>query len=232
VLGIIVQLILSWFILRIIEKQNLSVLGFLPLRKRVAQLIIGFLFAGLLYALVELINSGMTNLAWELNDNLSYTDIPNYLWWNFKSVMFEELIFRGALLYIAIQRLGAKKGILLSATCFGIYHWFSYGLFGDIASMIMVFLITGLMGLVWAFGFSKLKSMALPIGLHLGWNFTNNAIFSKGPMGEQILIPIKGVNYVQLTGVPSLVIFFTQTFGVALLMYLLIKFYSQREFKN
>jgi len=179
VVGIIVQLVLSWLILRILQKQSLSALGFYPPKKRVLQLFLGLLFASMSCILVEILNSELTHLSWKLNDNLTYMDIPNYLWWNLKSVLFEEFIFRGALLYIAIQRLGAKKGIVLSAICFGLYHWFSYGLFGNIASMVIVFLITGFMGLIWALGFLKSKSMALPIGLHLGWNFTTNAIFSK-----------------------------------------------------
>ena len=55
--------------------------------------------------------------------------------------------------------------------------------------MLVVFLMTSLSGLVWAYAFEKSKSMMLPIGLHLGWNFVFNSVFSKGPLGDQILIP-------------------------------------------
>ena len=55
--------------------------------------------------------------------------------------------------------------------------------------MLVVFLMTSISGLVWAYAFEKTKSMMLPIGLHLGWNFVFNSVFSKGPLGEQILIP-------------------------------------------
>jgi membrane protease YdiL (CAAX protease family) len=54
--------------------------------------------------------------------------------------------------------------------------------------MIFVFIGTGLMGYGWAWAFAKTKSIMLPFGLHLGWNFTYNTIFSKGPLGEMLLI--------------------------------------------
>lgn len=231
-LGVMIQLILSWIILKIIQKQNLSALGFFPLKKRLTQLLIGVLFVGSLCALVEISNSILTHLSWKLNPSITYVDIINSIWWNLKSVLFEELIFRGALLYIVIKRIGSRKGIILSAVCFGIYHWFSNSVLGNMASMIIVFLITGFMGLIWAFGFLKSRSIGLPIGLHFGWNFATNAIFSKGPIGQQILIPIKGLQYSNLTGISSLFIFLTQNIVVIMLTYLFIRCYSKREFNN
>ncbi|MGQ0441262.1 CPBP family glutamic-type intramembrane protease, partial [Bacillus sp. B-TM1] len=53
-----------------------------------------------------------------------------------------ERIFRGALLYIIMQKIGEKKGAAFSAICFGIYHWFSYGLFGNFIPMILIFVPT------------------------------------------------------------------------------------------
>ncbi len=52
--------------------------------------------------------------------------------WNINSVLFEELLFRGYLLYKAIEWLGARKGCFLSAIAFGVYHWFSYGVIGNV----------------------------------------------------------------------------------------------------
>jgi membrane protease YdiL (CAAX protease family) len=53
-------------------------------------------------------------------------------WWTLFSVLYEELIFRGVVLYILIKRIGEVKAILISCIAFGIYHWFSYGLFWNI----------------------------------------------------------------------------------------------------
>ncbi|NOU84648.1 CPBP family intramembrane metalloprotease [Paenibacillus sp. LMG 31460] len=223
-LGIIVLMILTWLILRIVEKQNLSALGFLPPVRNLLQLSTGFIFAATVCTLLQLLDGSITHLHWTLRSNLTGLEIVSYLWWNVKSVMFEELIFRGALLYIVIRRFGVKSGILLSAICFGIYHWFSYGIFGNVVSMIIVFIMTALVGLVLAYAFAKTKSIALPIGLHLGWNFTVNAIFSKGPLGIQILNPEHGADYTPLIGIPSLLLFLVSILTFPVLSYLLIKF--------
>jgi uncharacterized protein len=198
-LFIVIQLTLSWILLYIFCRKNLLVLGLTPLTKRVFQVMIGFLSFGVICTIILLIDSTLTNTQWKLNPDLTYQLILNLLWWDTKSVIFEELLFRGALLYIAIHKLGARKGIILSAIGFGIYHWFTYGVIGDIALMAFVFIFTGIPGLVFAYAFEKTKSLALPFGLHLGWNFTNNTIFSKGSWhNDGILLPIEGVNDMQM----------------------------------
>ena len=41
-------------------------------------------------------------------------------------MLYEELLFRGYLLYQAMRLLGARRAVLLDAAAFGVYHWFSY----------------------------------------------------------------------------------------------------------
>ena len=187
-LGILVQLIISWLLLRVFFRENLNALGITPSKTRLSQLALGFIFTALLCTVIQLVDSALTNTHWKLNENLSFLGGLNFFWWNVKSVVFEELIFRGALLYIAIRKWGARTGIILSAIAFGIYHWFTFGVIGNVVFMLVVFLMTAISGLVWAYAFDKTKSMMLPIGLHLGWNFVFNSVFSKGPLGNQILI--------------------------------------------
>ena len=114
------------------------------------------------------------------------------IWWNIKSVLFEELIFRGVLLYILIKKTGFSKGIIISAIVFGIYHWFSFEIIGNIPQMTLVFFITGIMGLLLAYAYGKTLSLYIPIAIHLGWNFTQGFIFSDGPIGNGIFITTNG----------------------------------------
>jgi hypothetical protein len=129
----------------------------------------------------------LTSSTWVINDNMTSQMIVKAFWWDLKSVLTEELIFRGALLYILIQKIGTRKGILISAIAFGVYHWFSFGVLGNMIAMILVFIGTGIMGYAWAWAFAKTKSMMLPFGFHLGWNVIHNTLFSKGPLGELVL---------------------------------------------
>ena len=53
----------------------------------------------------------------------------NSLSWTTKSVLFEEFLFRGVLLYFGIKYYGTKNACIISAITFGAYHWFSYNIF-------------------------------------------------------------------------------------------------------
>ncbi|WP_452610357.1 CPBP family intramembrane glutamic endopeptidase [Roseivirga echinicomitans] len=175
------------------EKKSLLVLGFTPVVKKLKQFGLGFLVSAVICVTVTLALAALRSETWLLNSQFNFTLLLNSVWYDLKSVFTEELIYRGALLYLLIKKLGSKKAILISAIAFGVYHWFSFGAFGNVVLMIYVFLLTGLMGLVWAYAFAKTKSIMLPFGLHLGWNVINNGLFSKGPLGEVALVATGGI---------------------------------------
>ena len=187
-LGIVVELIVSWLILRYVEGKDLSVLGFAPTRKRFGNFVYGIVASTMTCAIYYLAIGYAATGNWTINEEFSLQSFLYGSWWTLMSVLYEELIFRGALLYILIRRLGLKAGCFISAFCFGIYHWFSYNVFGDIFQMIFILILTGVAGLVFAFAFGVTKSLYLPIGLHFGWNFVSAVVFSNGPLGKQLLI--------------------------------------------
>ncbi len=225
-IGILVAITISWLLLFLIEKKNILALGFLPIVKRLQQFLIGFIITGILCVLVQYLESYLKSSEWVLNKNISGGIIFESFWWDVKSVLTEELIFRAALLYILIQKLGSSKSILISAIAFGIYHWFSYGVLGNVMAMILVFIGTGLMGYAWAWAFSKTKSIMLPFGLHLGWNFVYNTIFSKGPLGDLILIAQGGTELADWT---SLLNFVSGLVIVPILVMIYVKYFVKEE---
>ena len=184
----IVILSFSWALVYYTLGQSLSVLGFTPFLQRIKELLSGFALAGILCMLCQFLEASLGGYNWLLNPNIDLQKVLYAFWWDFRSVLTEELLFRGMLLYWLIYKTNTKKGILLSSIAFGIYHWFSMGLFGQVMPMLVVFTGTGLMGAVWAYAFSKTKSVLLPAGMHFGWNFTINTDFSKGPLGSLILL--------------------------------------------
>ena len=186
--GILVQLAISWLIAWFFAKRNLSVLGLRPRARRLLDFMIFFTVTAFCCALGFVMKIYFGNQHWQLNPVLTINLVLEGIWWNLKSVLFEELIFRGVLLYILIKKLGTSKAILISAAAFGIYHWFSFGVIGNPMQMVITFLITGAMGLVLAYGYSKTFSLYLPIGIHLGWNLTQIFIFSQGPIGNGVFV--------------------------------------------
>lgn len=224
--GILVALAVSWLLLFIIEKKTILALGFLPIAKRLKQFLIGFLFTGILCVLVQYVEAYLKSSVWTLNANISGLIVLRSFWWDLRSVLTEELIFRGALLYILIQKIGSSKSVLISAIAFGIYHWFSYGILGDVIAMIFVFIGTGLMGYAWALAFSKTKSIMLPFGLHLGWNFVHNTIFSKGPLGELVMI-LQGGN--ELADLNSLINLISGLVIVPIIVLIYVRYFVKEE---
>ena len=191
-LGILFILLISYLLLYLLDKKNLGGLGFYPSQIRIYQAFMGMMLAVLFCIIAQSIKSILSEANWALNNRINFEIIAKAAWWDFKSVLTEELIFRGVILYFLIKKIGSSKAVMLSAAAFGIYHWFSYGIFGNIIPMIFIFIGTGLMGYALALSFAKGKSILLPIALHFGWNFTQNTIFSHGPLGDLILLQSGG----------------------------------------
>ncbi|WP_246457810.1 CPBP family intramembrane glutamic endopeptidase [Winogradskyella echinorum] len=131
------------------------------------------------------------NVEWQEQNSINCNLIFNSFVYHFKSALTEDLVFRGALLYILISTIGSKKAILISAVFFGIYHVFSYGITGDrIIPILYVTLITGFTGYVWAYTFYKTKSIMLALGFHLGYNFLMTLFYESNPYGQLIFMEL------------------------------------------
>lgn len=224
--GLIVELLISWLLLWIFCKQNLLILGITPTKSRLFNLLFGFLIAVACCTVYYLSFTFFANNNWTLNNEFTGQTLLAGSWWTLKSVLYEEFIFRGALLYLLIKKFGVRTACLTSAICFGIYHWFTSGVMGDPLQMSFIFVMTGIWGAMFAIAFAKTKSLYLPIGLHFGWNFVSTVIFSQGPLGNQLLI---GSGAQKLGGVLSVVVFLFQLFAVPLITYWYLKWLLKRE---
>lgn len=222
--GIFVQLLISWLIIWLFEKGNLKVLGFYPTKKRLFGFALFFIVTAICCSSDFFMRMLFAKQQWELNPNLTANLILTGAWWNVKSVLFEELIFRGVLLSILIKKTGHTKAIIISAIAFGIYHWFSHEVIGNITQMAITFVIIGTMGLVYAYAYSKTFSLYIPIAIHVGWNLTSSVIFSKGVLGNQLFTQVKPVPEVQV----GYLIFFCITF-IPLLSAILINYFMLKR---
>jgi membrane protease YdiL (CAAX protease family) len=226
-IGIIVQLIVSWLIVWLVEKRNLSVLGLFPTKIRLLDFVLFFLLTALCCSSEFFFRMLFAKQRWQLNPDLTFNLILNGISWNVKSVLFEELIFRGVLLYILIKRLGAVAAIIISAVSFGVYHWFSHEVFGNPVQMIITFITTGVMGLIYAYGYAKSFSLYIPIAIHLGWNIVRSVIFSETVIGNQLLVQVKPVPQVTVSYfIFGLVAFFPMLSAI-LFNFFLLKKYKQ-----
>ena len=192
-------LALSWFLLRL-EGKDLAALGFNFPGRRLREFGIAFAVTGTAVAAQQLALSAAAGVAWIPNEALTTRDVLQKLRVNVNSVLFEELVFRGYLFYQLLRRARPQRAILIGGAAFGVYHWFSYGAFGNPVMMLFVLLYTGAFGYMLCLAFARTKSLAAPIGLHLGWNLVSYLVFSGGPFGPGFFVTEGGVQLARAAG--------------------------------
>lgn len=222
-IGIIICILATWLLIKITNTKP-SILGFKPNIKRLRQFGLGFGFSCFAALIYYWLTVWMLDARLEVNANYSIIDFLEASFWTFRSVLFEELIWRGILLYLLIKYVGVRNGIILSAITFGIFHWFSYEILGNFSQMLAVFLLTGIAGVMFGYAYALTGSLYLPVSLHFGWNFVSIVIFSQGPIGNQLLT-VSTSN--QIEGISSLVFFLVQLFILPVIM--LVYFYFLRK---
>ena len=145
-------------------------------------------------------------------------------WFVLKGVVYEELLFRGVLLYLIFKKWGVRPGLMLSALSFGIYHWFSYGVLGQPVQMTIVLVSTGLMGFLFAIAFYRSGTIWLPIALHFGYNFTSMILFSsEKQIGAQLFVKSFSRDPVRPEGIIPLVLVFLYYTGFPILCFLFLR---------
>ncbi len=198
-LGLFIQLVISYFIIRWLQKEDLTVLGLKPTQTKIRDFLLFCLLAGLCSSITFGLRMVFAQEMWVFNSSLTGQQAFHAIWYQIKSVMYEELIFRGVLFYILIKRLGGTKAILISSTAFGIYHWFSYEVFNNPMQMFWIFVITFSAGYIYALGYFKTKSLYAPMGMHFGWNIVQSFVFSASNTGAGLFVPKLPVLQVQVS---------------------------------
>lgn len=189
IIGTLVALFLSWLVLRFTVREPLTSLGIVPTKRRMTEFLVGLCFMAIIGVINFVGQAHFKSVSYAVNPDFHVGQLIGGSYWVLSAVLYEELLFRGALLYLLIRYIGIVKACLVSSVIFGIYHWFSYEVFGSrLILMIYIFLVTGAGGWMFAFAYAKTRSLFAPTGLHLGWNLVAAVVFSSGPIGEQWLI--------------------------------------------
>jgi uncharacterized protein len=99
-------------------------------------------------------------------------------WFALLTAVNEEIFFRGLLFRVCQKALGVWSALALTSILFGAAHAFNHG--ATVGSSVAIALEAGiLLGAAYALT----GRLWLPIGLHLGWNFTEGSIFGTSVSG-------------------------------------------------
>lgn len=220
-IAIVIELLVSWFLLKHFCHQDLRVLGFYAKGKPLfLSLVVPMFYLVILYLGIAY----LVENPYKFNPEYTLGDFFRSLYYVSKAVIFEELIFRGALLYMLVSRFGKTKAAFITAIAFGVYHWFSYGRIGHVFEMSRVFMSTGVFGYLLARICIKTGKIIFPIALHFAYNFTTMVVFSKEKnIGLQLLVKAHAVDPVRPEGIFPLFIFVIYYVGFPVLCYIFLK---------
>lgn len=228
-LQLLALLAISWMVLWFFEKRNLSVLGLWPTNTRRIYFALLFLVSALLAATAFLLRIYFVKEEYILSRPLTTPSVLTEVWYQFRTVLTEELLCRGVLLYILIKKIGQKRAIIITSLLFAVLHWFNSGVWGNALQMAMVFAFTFAMGLLLAYAYARSGSLLLPFAIHCGWNLVQNYIFPGVVSGNHIFV---------LAGPPPVVTisyfaFFTMLLlpkvSVLVIDYFIVKQYPQEQ---
>jgi membrane protease YdiL (CAAX protease family) len=191
---------ISWLIAWRFDKTDLSVLGLMPTKDRLKLCFYLFIVTAICCSTAFVLKMYFAKEQYTINSKLTSSLIFSELWDNIRGVLTEELLCRGVVLFVLIKKLSTKRAIIISSIIFGLLHWLNNGVWGNAIQMSVVFLFTFCMGLLLAFSYAKTFSILIPFSIHLGWNLTQNFIFSDKPEGNHIFLlaaqpPIVTVSY-------------------------------------
>ena len=220
---------ISWLLIWLFEKGNLSVLGFIPTKDRLKYFIILFITSSMLSATAFLLRIYFAQEEYEVSQSLTPKSILLETWYQFRTVLTEELLCRGALLYILIKKIGQTKAIIISSIIFAVLHWINSGVWGNLTQMIIVFTFTFSMGLLLAFSYARTFSILVPFAIHYGWNLTQNYIFPDTTTGNHILTLAAPPPTVTISYLAFFTMLLLPKISVLLIDYLIIKRHRQVE---
>ena len=179
---------ISWLIVWLFDKHNLSVLGLMPTKDRLKLCFYLFMVTAVCCSTGFFLKMYFAKKQYTINSKLTTFLFFSELWNNIRGVLTEELLCRGVVLYILIKKLGSKWAIIISSIIFALLHWLNNGVFGNTIQMSIVFLFTFCMGLLLGFSYAKTFSILIPFAIHLSWNLTQNFIFPDKPAGNHLFI--------------------------------------------
>lgn len=104
---------------------------------------------------------------------------------SFSVGLFEEIIFRGLILVVLLDRLpstvkGTFLAVVISSLIFGVTHLFNIFTGASVGFTLLQVSYSFLMGLMWAVVFIKTKNIWMSIILHSSYNFFGMVLFTLG----------------------------------------------------
>jgi hypothetical protein len=175
-------LAVTWLFL-LAERRPLASVGLALGRRWALEFLAGILAGAGIIALVAVIGFLAGGFRWAPGVRPGLGRLAAGAWLYLAVAASEELLFRGYLFQRLVRGLGRWPGLAVGAALFAGMHWGNPGMTGATRAWasLNIALAAVLLGLCWL----RTRSLALPMGLHLGWNWTQGPLLGFGVSGFQ-----------------------------------------------
>lgn len=220
---LLVILSISWAVLWYLEKKDLSVLGMYPTEERWKYSSILFLASGIISAGGFWLRMLFIKEEYVLSPDVTFASMAMESWYQIRSVMTEELLCRGALLYLLIQKIGQQKAILITSIFFAGLHGLNVGFWENWISALLTLTFTFGMGLLLAYAFARTRCLLYPFAIHFGWNLVQNYFFPDTANGHHLFSLLTPPPEVTISYLAYFTMLFLPKIGVIVMGYLIIR---------
>ena len=176
----LVALLAAWICLRA-EQRPLASLGFDLNRRFGRDFLLGTLGGFVLMGTTAGIIWAAGGVHWARTPGVGLSQLLGGAWLFLAVAFFEETMFRGYLFQRSVRGTGVTVTQLVFATTFALAHWSNPGMAG--ATKAWATANIALAALLLGFCYLRTGSLALPIGIHLGWNWTQGSLLGFGVSG-------------------------------------------------
>ena len=134
-------------------------------------------------ALAAILVFGLGGCHWERNTAVGFSLFLQTTWFFLIAAAFEEILSRGYGFQRLLDGIGAWPAMIIFAVLFSLMHRSIPNMTNSarILSILNLALASILFSLAWI----KTRSLALPIGFHLAWNWTMGNLLGFGVSGKK-----------------------------------------------
>lgn len=173
-LPVIFLLFVTWVCLRL-RRQSLATVGFRLDARWLRQAGCGITFGGAQMLAITTLIYFAGGVRFGLDPARGWAALAHGAWFFVWAALLEELLFRGFVFQRLVDGTGTTVAQILMAVLFAVAHWGNPGMHG--ATEIWATIDTILGGLLLGFAYLRTGSLALPIGIHFGWNWVQGSLF-------------------------------------------------------
>jgi len=172
-LPVLFLLAVTWICMRL-RRQPLSAVGLRLDARWLRQSLCGIAFGGAQMLVVAVLIFVVGGVSFSIDPAGGLHALASGAWVFLWVALLEELLFRGFVFQRLVDGIGNGAALWLMAALFAIAHWGNPGMQG--ATEFWASIDTLLGGLLLGLAYLRTRSLALPIGIHFGWNWVQGSV--------------------------------------------------------